>query len=132
MLKKTISYTDFNGNPRKEDFYFNLNKAELVELQASQRGGLETYLERIVQEDDVREIIEMFKEIISKAYGKKSDDGRRFMKSEEILKEFTETPAYSELFMELASDSELGAQFMNGIIPDDLGQDIDSLPEIRN
>lgn len=118
MLKKTIKYTDYNGNAREETFYFNLTKAEIAEMQLSTSGGLDEYITRIIQEQDTKEIAKIFKELICKAYGKKSDDGRRFMKSEEILKEFTETEAFSELYIELAGDADAANAFFNGIIPD--------------
>ena len=84
MFKKTIKYTDFDGVERKEDFYFNLTKAELLEMQMSIDGGLKGYLERIVKTQSQPELVKMFKEIIMKAYGEKSPDGKRFMKSDEI------------------------------------------------
>lgn len=120
MLTKTITYTDYNGNSRTEDFFFNLSKAELVELESSASGGLSKMLEDLVKSNDNRMIIDVFKTIILKAYGKKSEDGRRFIKSQEVREEFEQTEAYSELFMELASDSNAAAAFVNGIIPTDL------------
>lgn len=120
MLKKLITYKDFNGVERTEPFYFNLTEAEIAEMGVGLVGGgsLEDYIERLSAERDPRKIVQMFKELICRAYGKKSDDGRRFMKSEEILKEFTETPAYSALFMELANDSQAASDFFDGIIPE--------------
>lgn len=117
MLKKTITYTDYNGNQRTEDFYFNFNKAELVELNVSVEGGLEQMLKRIISEQDSSKIMEIWKTILLKSYGKKSDDGKYFMKSEEISREFSNTEAYSELFMELTFDSEKAIAFVNGIVP---------------
>ena len=117
MLKKTITFTDFNGVRRTEDHYFNLTKAEITELELSRSGGLSTVMNRIVQSRSTPEIAEAFKEILRKSYGKKSDDGRRFMKSDEIWRDFEETEAYSELFMELISDAGKMAEFFNGIAP---------------
>lgn len=117
MLKKTIEYTDYNGTVRKEDFYFNLTKAEVTEMELSKNGGLSEHINRIVASKDSPEIINLFKEIIAKSYGVKSLDGKRFIKSEEILNEFIQTEAYSELFMELAFDAEKAAAFVNGITP---------------
>lgn len=117
MLKKTIEYTDYNGTVRKEDFYFNLTKAEVTEMELSKNGGLSEHINRIVASKDSPEIINLFKEIIAKSYGVKSLDGKRFIKSEEILDEFIQTEAYSELFMELAFDAEKAAAFVNGITP---------------
>ena len=117
MLKKTIAYTDYDGNNRKEDFYFNLNKAEVVELQLGTIGGLTKTLEKIVQEKDSSRLIEYFKSIIMKAYGEKSPDGRRFIKSKELCEAFSQTEAYSNLFMELAGDAKAAAEFIDGILP---------------
>ena len=123
MLKKTIKYTDFDGVERKEDFYFNLTKAELLELQMSMEGGLQGHLERIIRTQSQPELIKMFKEIIMRAYGEKSPDGKRFMKSDEIRKNFECTEAYSELFMELATNSDSAAEFVNALLPDDFKAD---------
>ena len=117
MLKKNIKYVDYDGNDRAEDFYFNLNKAEVIELQLGTVGGLTKTLEKIVQEKDTSRIIEYFKTIILKAYGEKSADGRRFIKSQELRDAFEQTDAYSELFMELASDAKMAAEFINGVLP---------------
>lgn len=117
MLKKTIAYTDYDNNDRKEDFYFNLNKAEVVELQLGTIGGLTKTLEKIVQEKDSSRLIEYFKSIIMKAYGEKSPDGRRFIKSKELCEAFSQTEAYSNLFMELAGDAKAAAEFIDGILP---------------
>ncbi len=117
MLKKTIIYTDYDGNKRTEDFYFNLSKAEVAEMEMSAEGGLTKTLEKIVAEQDGKRIIEMFKDLILKAYGEKSLDGKRFIKSKELSEAFSQTEAYSELFMELATNAEASAAFVNGIIP---------------
>lgn len=120
MLKKTMTYTDYNGTQRTEDFYFNLSKAELAELNASTEGGLEEYIKKIVAEQNFKEVVQMFKKLIMMSYGEKSLDGKRFIKSDEITTAFTQTEAYSDLFMELASDAEAAAAFVNGIVPADL------------
>ena len=117
MLKKNIKYVDYDGNERTEDFYFNLNKAEGIELQLGTVGGLTKTLEKIVQEKDASRIIEYFKTLILKAYGEKSADGRRFIKSQELRDAFEQTEAYSELFMELASNAQMAAEFVNGVLP---------------
>lgn len=124
MLKKSITYTDYNGNERTEDKYFNLNKPELIEWQASEAGGLEKKIEKISQEQDVAKIIELMKEIIQKSYGVKSDDGKRFIKNQEVLDEFMQSEAYSELFMELATDANAAADFINGILPAGLAEEV--------
>lgn len=124
MLKKTISYTDFNGVERKEDFYFNLSKAEIMEMQYSTVGGLDNMLNKIIAAQDTKLIMETFKKLILKAYGQKSDDGKRFIKSEQLAKEFEETEAYSVLYMELATNDTAAAAFVNGIIPKDLAEQV--------
>jgi len=117
MLKKTIKYFDFDGNERSEDFYFNLTKAECMEMELSTLGGLEKLVDKIVKEKDHAKLVEMFKTIILKAYGEKSADGKHFYKTPEITAEFASTEAYSELFMELASDAQAATDFVTGILP---------------
>lgn len=120
MLKKTIKYTDYEGVEREEDFYFNLNKAEVMEMQLSTDGTLTKFIEKIIAEKRVPELVKIFKELILKSYGEKSLDGKRFIKNDRILEEFTQTEAYSNLFMELSTDADAAAAFINGIIPKDL------------
>ena len=117
MLKKTITYTDYNGSERTEDFYFNLSKAEVMEMEMSTTGGLAETITKIVAAQDSPAIIKIFKELVLKAYGEKSPDGKRFIKSDEIATAFSQTEAYSNLFMELATDAEAAAAFVNGITP---------------
>jgi hypothetical protein len=117
MLKKTIVYTDYNGTTRKEDFYFNLTQAEVTELEVSVEGGLVEQINRIVAAQNGKVIIETFKDIILRAYGEKSPDGRRFIKNQEVRDAFAQTEAYSNLFMELASDAKAASEFVNGIVP---------------
>jgi len=117
MLKKTITYEDYDGIERTEDFYFNLTKAELTTMELSVDGGMTKTLEKLVKAQDGGQIIALFQEIIKTAYGVKSPDGRRFMKSDEIFLQFSETEAYSILFMELATDTQMAVDFVNGIIP---------------
>ena len=121
MLKKTITFEDYNGVKRTEDFYFNLSKAEVVEMEMSTSGGLAEMIQNIVKAEDSAAIIKIFKDLILKAYGEKSLDGKRFVKMDEngnpLYRKFMETEAFSELFMELATDAEAGAKFVNGIMP---------------
>lgn len=119
MLKKTITFTDYAGEERTEDFYFNLSRAELLEMEMFQEGGLVAHIERIVQAKDNAQIVELFKDLILQAYGEKSADGRRFMKDAEIVANFEQTEAYSELFVELATNEQAAIEFVNGIIPKD-------------
>ncbi len=124
MYKKTITYPDYNGQEIKEDFYFNLTKAEILEMQLEKEGGLAEKIQAIVDSKNVPELIKIFKELILRSYGKKSDDGKRFIKSPELSREFTQTEAYSELFMELATDSDAASAFINGIIPANLAKEL--------
>jgi len=117
MLKKTMTYTDFDGMERTEDFYFNLTEAEIIEMDMSTEGGLEQMIHKISSEQNKPRIIAIFKEIILKAYGEKSLDGKRFMKNPKITEEFSQTQAYSDLFMSLASDPDEASAFINGIVP---------------
>lgn len=117
MIKKTQTYVDFDGQTRTEDFYFNLTETELTELEYSMNGGLSQLLEKIIKEDDQKQIIEYFKKIVVMAYGVKSLDGRQFVKNDKVREEFVSTNAYSDIFMELAHNAEKAAEFVNGIMP---------------
>lgn len=116
MLKKTIKFKDYNGEEKTQDFYFNLNKAELLEMELSAEGGLENTINRLMDEKNGKEIVAMFKALILQSYGEKTIDGR-FEKSPELSKRFSETAAYPELFTELATDADAASAFVNGIIP---------------
>lgn len=133
MLKKTITYIDYNGEERKEDFYFNLSKAEVMEMELSTTGGLAEMIQRIVAAKDAPAIIKIFKDLVLKAYGEKSPDGKRFMKVDDNGKPlyiaFSQTEAYSQLFMELATDADAAAAFVNGIIPADMAKQISAQGE---
>jgi hypothetical protein len=117
VLKKTITYQDHNGETVSEDFFFHLSKAELVELELSHQGGLSAALQRIIEAEDGKGIIAEFKKIILGAYGKRSEDGRRFIKNQEIREEFESSEAYSALFMELVTNTDAAVEFVNGVIP---------------
>lgn len=119
-IKKT--YEDFDGNQREETFYFNLTKAELTEMELSLNGGLSSLLDKIIKENDQSKIIEYFKKVVLSAYGEKSLDGRQFRKNDEIRENFKSTQAYSDIFMELATDADAAARFVNGIMPKDIGE----------
>ncbi|MCI9428081.1 MAG: hypothetical protein HFI81_10085 [Eubacterium sp.] len=122
MLKKTISYEDFDGNQRTEDHYFNLTEAEITEMELSMNGGLSQLLTKILQENDQKQIIEYFKKIVLMAYGEKSLDGRKFVKNQKIRDEFASTAAYSEIFMELATDADAASAFVKGVMPKNAGR----------
>ena len=124
MLKKPITYTDYNGVERTEDFYFNLSKAELMEMELGVTGGMTEMLNKIIAAKDAPSLMKTFKEMIMKAYGVKSDDGKRLIKSEEISTAFTQTEAYSVLFMELITDDKAAADFVNGIIPNEIQAEV--------
>ena len=124
MLKKTIKYTDYNGVERNEDFYFNLTKAEIMEMQMGTTGGFADYIVALVKTQNMPEIVRIFKDIVLKAYGEKSQDGKRFIKTDDnghsLAKAFSETEAFSILYMELATDSKEAAKFINGVVPQDM------------
>lgn len=117
MLKKTITYTDYNGVERTEDFYFNLSKAEVLEMEASKVGGFSNIIQTIINTQEISSMIPIFKDIILKSYGEKSLDGKRFVKNQEIADGFAQTEAFSQLFMELATDDVAATAFINGIMP---------------
>jgi hypothetical protein len=117
MLKKTIVYPDLDGNEVTEDFYFNLNTAELAEMEMSTKGGLDANLQKLIDAADGKQIIAIFKDIIASSVGRRSEDNRRFIKSPEITADFMHSEAYSILFMELIESEESGAAFIRGILP---------------
>lgn len=124
MIKKTITYTDYNGNERTEDKYFNLTKAEITKMELSIKGGLAEMIKRIVDAQDTPAIIEVFEDLIKRSYGVKTPDGKGFIKRAEDLEEFMATEAYSQLFMELATDAEAAAAFVNGVVPADMAKQV--------
>ena len=124
MLKKIITYTDYNNVERTEPFYFNLSKAELMEMELGVTGGMTEMLDKIIAAKDAPSLMKTFKEMIMKAYGVKSDDGKRLIKSEELSIAFTQTEAYSVLFMELITDDKAAADFVNGIIPNEIQAEV--------
>lgn len=131
MIKKTITYTDYNGTERTEDFHFNLSKAEIMEMEMSTAGGLAEMIQNVVKAQDQPAIIKIFKELVLKAYGEKSADGKRFIKSEEIATAFSQTEAYSILFMELATDADAAAKFVNGVVPADMAKQAAAAPALK-
>ena len=123
MYKKTVTYEDYDGIERTETFYFNLSKAELLEMEMARDGGLGNLIEKIINERDARRMINIFKEIMNRSYGVKSDDGKRFVKNPEVLAAFVESPAYSDIYMELITDTEKAIDFVNGIMPYDMSHE---------
>ena len=126
MFKKTITYTDYNGTERTEDFFFNLTQSELIKMDFSAEGGLDAYIGKIIQAQNGKEIINVLERLIFMAYGEKSLDGKYFNKSEELSKAFSHTEAYDILFVELATDDKAAAEFINQIIPKSVR---DSIPK---
>lgn len=117
MIKKTITYTDFNNETRTEDFYFNLSIAELTDWEFGVEGGMSNLIDKIVNEKDATKLYGLFKDIVKRSYGKKSPDGRRFIKNNEDYEAFASSPAYDELIMSLLSDADAAAKFVNGVLP---------------
>ena len=117
MIKWPITYTDYNGDEQTEEFYFNLNKAEVMEMNLNANGAYAQYLQRIVDMRDGKKIAEEFRHLILNSYGEKSPDGRRFIKSEESKEAFAQSEAYSELYMLLATDAAAAEKFINGVMP---------------
>lgn len=117
MLKELIEYTDFDGNKRSEYHYFNFTESEIQEMDLRSPGGLEARLKRITEERDPNALVDYFKSLILDAYGVKSEDGRRFIKSKELSEEFAQTGAYNTLFMRLSTDTDYAIKFVKGIIP---------------
>lgn len=126
MYKIHQKYEDYNGNEREDDFYFNLSKAELMEMELSEEGGMDKRLQNLISSQDMKEAIKVFKAIVLMAYGVKTDDGR-FVKNQEIRDRFTQSAAYSEIFMELATDTDKAQKFINGILPN-MGNSIPAPP----
>lgn len=124
MFKKTVTYTDYNGVERKEDFFFNFSKAELMEMEMGTTGGYAEMIQKIVDAKDAPSITRIFKELVLKSYGVKSDDGKRFIKSQELSDAFSQTEAYSQIFMELATDDKAAAEFVNGVVPAELAKQV--------
>lgn len=131
MLKKKIEYTDYDGNKRSEECYFNLSKAELTEMELSENGGFDKYIEKIVEAQNNKKIYNLFKEIVLMSYGEKSHDGKYFIKKKvvdgetiRLRDEFEQTEAFSELIMELISSEDAAAKFINAVVPKELAEDI--------
>ncbi len=124
MYKIHEKYEDYDGNTREEDFYFNLTKAEITDMELTTEGGMSAMLNRIIAAKDTSKLISVFKDLILKSYGQKSLDGRRFIKSEELTKEFTETPAYSQIYIRLATDDAEATKFVNNVIPKDMQAEV--------
>lgn len=127
MLKKVIKCTDYNGVEREETHYFNLNKAELMEMELGTVGGFSDMVQKIIEANDTPTLIKIFKDIIIASYGEKSPDGKAFIKVDDngvrLANKFVQSEAYSELFMELATNAEAAAAFINGIVPSEVAKE---------
>ena len=132
MLKQTRTYTDYNGVQRTEDFYFNLSKAEIMEMELSTTGGMQQMVNKIIAAQDTPELVKIFKVLLLKSYGEKSADGKRFIKSRELSDAFEQTEAYSDLFMELATDSDKASAFINGITPKEISKEVGTDAQISS
>lgn len=134
MLKKTVKYTDFNDVERTEDFYFNLTKSELAEMEMSVTGGYTEWVRKILAANDVPTLANIFKDMVMRSYGIRSADGRSFMKLDEegrpLNRKFMQTAAFSEIYMELATDTDAAIAFMNGIVPKELADEVKKHPEL--
>lgn len=119
MIKKTITYTDWNGDSRTEDFYFNLSKVEIAELEYGLVPGrsLSESIKTLINANDMATVIDVIKQILLKSYGEKSPDGKRFMKSPEISRSFEENPAFEIVYMELATNADYAADFISNLVP---------------
>lgn len=120
MLKKEVTYENFDGEKVTEAFYFNVSEAELMEMQFEHEEGFDQFLTRIVKAENISKLIKEFKKLLLFSYGVKSEDGKRFIKSDKLREEFEQTAAYSKLFMELATNDKAAAEFINGVIPKSL------------
>lgn len=130
MIVKRIDYVDFNGVKRSENFMFNFMESEIQEMNLRYPdGGLKGRLQKIIDEQDPDTIVDYFKSLIMDSYGVKSDDGKRFEKSKELSEAFSQTPAYSKLFMALSTNTQAAIEFVNGIIPKVQDLPTDAAPE---
>ena len=125
MLKKTITYTDYDGMERTEDFWFNLSKTELTKLDAELPGGVLGVLRKIIDKKDRKALVDFVETLILRSYGEKTLDGKRFVKTPDMAEEFMQTPAYDELFMSILSDTDSQTSFINGVIPQSMAKEIE-------
>lgn len=131
MLKHEITYTDFNDVEVTDVFYFNISKPELVDLDVEYKQGFETFLKDIIEARDGQQLVQQFKKIVLLAHGKKSEDGKRFIKSDQLREEFSQSAAYIELYMKLATDHNFAAEFIIGIMPKDMGEEVKKMAEVE-
>ena len=117
MIKRTVTYEDYNGEKRTETFYFHYTEAEILDMEMSEEGSFAERIQRIIDAKDNTALMKLIKKFVIDAYGVKSDDGKRFMKNDEVKAAFLECPAYSDIFMDMVTDEDIAAEFVNGVIP---------------
>ena len=132
MLKRNITYEDFNGEKVTDTFYFNLTRTEILDVELGYEGGMEEFIKKVVAAEDIKTLIAEFKKLILLSYGERTEDGKRFIKSDKIREEFSQTAAFDSLFMELATNDGSAADFVIGIIPRDMAQEIPKATEVVN
>lgn len=126
MLKKTITFEDLEGNKLTEDFYFHLTKADIAEMELSEKGGLTDHVKKIIAAEDGPQLVALMKDLLVKTVGHRSEDGRRFIKNQAIIDDFVQSDAYSELFVELATNAESAAAFIRGVVPASMQEAVDT------
>ena len=131
MLKKTVTYTDYNGVERTEAFYFHYNEAEILDMEMSTEGGFAERIQKIIDAKDEVSLMQVIKKFVIDAYGVKSEDGKRFIKNDVVRTEFLESPAYSQIWMELVMDDEIAADFINNVIPSGMKEKLEGLIKAR-
>lgn len=131
MLKKTVTYTDYNGVERTEAFYFHYNEAEILDMEMSTEGGFAERIQKIIDAKDQVSLMQVIKKFVIDAYGVKSEDGKRFIKNDTVRTEFLESPAYSQIWMELVMDDEIAADFINNVIPSGMKEKLKGLIKAR-
>lgn len=133
MLKKTITYTDYNGKEQTEDCYFHLNRVELMDIaldlpddivDSSADGEVRAHL---IDKLGNKGMFEFIKTVVTKSYGVKSTDGRRFIKSAELSDEFTQTPMFDKIMTEFATDDKAAANFIKAVIPGDAAKEVSNI-----
>ncbi len=124
MIKKTVTYKDLNGKERTETFYFHYFESEIMDMEMSEEGGLAERIQRIIDAKDQASLLKVIKKFVVDAYGIKSDDGRRFIKNKDVKDAFVECPAYSKIYMELLTNDELAAEFVNKVVPEDMAEQL--------
>lgn len=127
MLKKRITYTNFEDEEVTETFYFNLTKADLMEMEVSKRGGLNGYIERIQETNDAGLVFEELKSLMSRSVGRLAPDGRGFSRSQQIRDEFMNSEAFSNFILEMLTDPQLAAEFIQGLIPKNIESEVDRI-----